>query len=268
MGLRGPLLTPHTLSPCTFGGKGMIKTTAFIRRPRRLRFTFQGKQSWSARENTTIAHGVLAARLALLLFASSQAPLSCQCLPLQLLRLPTSPRFLWTAASPFLPALSTLPAFETSSNMNALLSLPELWLREVGLFWALSVCFSPRSSSSGRQRGVFSSHPFLPLSGAQYPASGTKKRVLFHVPVMLSTRVTHTSKGKGPSSRAQVLGGRPSDLGPGCAGGQQWGDQVAWLPGVGGSLALAGTELICLFSGPVCCDPLRCPFLWMGYVGV
>lgn len=124
------------------------------------------------------------------------APVSCQCRPLQLLllRLLALPRFLWMAASPFLPALNMLPALSTSSNMNTLFSLPELWLSEVSLFWALSVCFSPRSPCSGRQRGVCSGHPFLPLPGIQFPTSGTKKSVLFHIPVTLSTHVNHTSK--------------------------------------------------------------------------
>lgn len=76
-------------------------------------------------------------------------------------------------------------------------------------------------------------------------------------------------KSKGPPSRTLVLWGRPNDLSPGRAGGDEAGDSssgrvnglVPWL-GRGCYLALAGTEFICSFSGPVCQDSLRSSFLF------
>ena len=58
-------------------------------------------------------------------------PASRPHLPMPFLRLLhriTLPQSILMAASPFLPVLSMLPAFNTSSNMNKLLSSSELWL--------------------------------------------------------------------------------------------------------------------------------------------
>lgn len=79
-------------------------------------------------------------------------------------------------------------------------------------------------------------------------------------------------KSEGPPSRTLVLWGRPNDLSPGHAGGEEARDSsggrvnglVPWL-GRGCYLALAGTEFICSFSGPVCQDSLRSSFLFRRY---
>ena len=69
-----------------------------------------------------------------------------------------------------------------------------------------------------------------------------------------------------PPSRAQVLGGRPSDLGPGYTRGQQAGDGSSGVTGWPGSLGGGGgADWPWQVSGPVCCGPLRCPFLCTGY---
>lgn len=64
-------------------------------------------------------------------------------------------------APPFVPALSMLPGFGTFSNMNKPFPLPERWFSLVSPFWALSVCFSPRSSCFFRH-GEFVEPPCPP----------------------------------------------------------------------------------------------------------
>lgn len=176
---------------------------------------------------------------------------------LRLLRLITAPQSILLAASPFFPMLGMLPAFNTSSNTNKLLSLSELWLKSVfsGLFL---FAFPPRSSCFSHQREVCSSRPSL-LPAAQVPrilAPGHKEKGF----VSLSTDIIYSChphfKAEGPPLGALVLGQGPSDLGPGGAGGEQAGEGsrgvTGWPVSLGGQccLALAGADLIGLLSGP------------------